>query len=81
MESFESLDKEWASGFRRRKFLLLEPPFAPFLLCEGIDVHLYLVLCEDVCVAWYTSGDPSLPPFCLYKVMGSLGWCRKRSTR
>lgn len=61
MESRESLDKEWASGFRRRKFVLLEPTFAPFLLCEGIDVCLYVVMCEDMYVAWYTCGDRVSP--------------------
>lgn len=75
MESCECLDKEWASGFRRRKFVLLEPMLASFLLCEGIDVRLYFMMCEDKCVMWYKCGDQ------LYKVMGSLGWCRKHSTR
>lgn len=80
MESGESLDKERASGFRRRKFILLEPTFVPFLLCEGIDVRFYFVLCEDMCAVWVHVWRSEPLCFCIYKVMGSLGWCRKLST-
>lgn len=80
MKFLQYLDQQWASGFKRRKTVHLEPTFAPSLLYQGMDVCLCFVMCEDVCTMVHmwrpedSLGDLTVLPFCLYMVIRSLCW-------